>query len=123
MLYDSNGFKLYIYICFVFHNLSMCHTYIYSIGPMPKSVEYQFFQVVSEVFGTDEVVFTGHVRHMSQKYLASQTCLGLRFPAYIRVLSTPLRTLGLFFSSTPSLATAKGSLGDFVSSPPNPFGF
>jgi hypothetical protein len=101
----------------------MCHTYIYSIGPMPKSVEYRFFQVVYEVFGTDEVVFTRHDRHMSQKYLASQTCPGLGFPAYIRVLSTPLRTLGLFFSSTPSLATAKGSLGDFVSSPPNPFGF
>jgi hypothetical protein len=28
-----------------------------------------------------------------------------------------------FFSSTPSLAAAKGSLGDFGSSPPNPFGF
>jgi hypothetical protein len=26
-----------------FQNLSMCHTYIYSIGPMPKSIEYQFF--------------------------------------------------------------------------------
>jgi hypothetical protein len=22
----------------------MCHTYIYSIGPMPKSDEYQFFE-------------------------------------------------------------------------------
>jgi hypothetical protein len=35
----------------------------------------------------------------------------------------PLRTLGLLFSSTPSLAAAKGSLGDFGSSPLNPFGF
>jgi hypothetical protein len=35
----------------------------------------------------------------------------------------PLRTLGLFFSSTPSPAAAKGSLGDFGSSSPNPFGF
>jgi hypothetical protein len=41
MLYDSNGFKPYIYV--FFKNLSMCHTYIYSIGPTPKSIEYQFF--------------------------------------------------------------------------------
>jgi hypothetical protein len=45
MLYDSNGFKPYI--CFEFHNLSMYHThthiYIYSIGPMPKSIEYRVF--------------------------------------------------------------------------------
>jgi hypothetical protein len=33
---------IYIYI-YVFQYLSMCHTYIYSIGPTPKSVEYQFF--------------------------------------------------------------------------------
>jgi hypothetical protein len=35
----------------------------------------------------------------------------------------PLRTLGLFFSSTPSLVATKGSLGNFGSSPPNLFGF
>jgi hypothetical protein len=42
MLYDSNAFKA-IYICFVFQDLSMCHTYIYSIGPTPKFVEYHLF--------------------------------------------------------------------------------
>jgi hypothetical protein len=52
----------HIYICFVFINLSMCHTYIYSIGPMPKSVKYQFVQAISEVSGTAKAVFNGHVR-------------------------------------------------------------
>jgi hypothetical protein len=121
MLYDSNGFKLYIYI--YIQNLSMCHTFIYSIAPTPKSVEYQFFRAVSEVFGTAETVFTGHVQPMARTYPASQTCTGLGFSAYIKGLSVPLRTLGLFFSSTPSLAVAKGSLGDFGSSPLNPIGF
>jgi hypothetical protein len=83
MLYDSNGFKLYIYIYSVFQNLFMCHTYIYSIGPMPKSVEYHFWAVF-EVFRTVEAVFIGHVR------LRARTCPGLRFPAYIRELSAPL---------------------------------
>jgi hypothetical protein len=45
MLYDSNGFKPYIY--FDFNNLSMYPAYIYSIGPMPKSVEYYFFEQFS----------------------------------------------------------------------------
>jgi hypothetical protein len=35
----------------------------------------------------------------------------------------PLRTVGSFFSSTPSLAVAKGSLDDFGFSALNPFGF
>jgi hypothetical protein len=86
MIYVSNGFNLYIYIyiyVFVFQNLSMCHTYIFSIGPMPKSIEYQFLGS-SEVFGTAKVVFTGHVR------LLARTSLGLGFqPIYIRGLSTP----------------------------------
>jgi hypothetical protein len=44
MLYDSNGFKPYIYyfskLVHVPHKHT--HTHIYSIGPVPKSVEYQF---------------------------------------------------------------------------------
>jgi hypothetical protein len=40
MLYDLNSFKPYIF--FGFQNLSMCHTYIYSIGHTAKSIEYQF---------------------------------------------------------------------------------
>jgi hypothetical protein len=75
------------------------------------------FRAISKVSGTAEVIFTAHVRPMTR------TCPGLGFLAYIRELSAPLRTLGLFFSFTPSLAAAKGSLGDFGSSPLNPFGF
>jgi hypothetical protein len=63
----------YIYF-FVFQNLSMCHTYIYSIGPTLKSVEY-LFRAVSEVSGTAEAVFTEHVRPMARTYPASWTCL------------------------------------------------
>jgi hypothetical protein len=122
----------YIYICFVFQNLSMCLTYIYYIGSMPKSVEYQFFmqflkfpelprQFSSDMFGLwpEHIQLVGHVQ------LLTQTCLSLRFPTYIRGLSPPppLRTLGFFFSSTPSLATTNGSLGNFGSSPLNPFSF
>jgi hypothetical protein len=66
MLYDSNGFKPYIYF-FVFQNLSMCHTYIYSIGPTAKSVEYHLFRQFLK--------FLGHVWPMAQTYLASRTCL------------------------------------------------
>jgi hypothetical protein len=54
----------------------MCDTYIYSIGPTPKSVEYRFFRAISEVFRTAEVVFTGHIWPMAWTYLASRTCPG-----------------------------------------------
>jgi hypothetical protein len=83
----------------------MCHTYIYSIGPMPNSIEYQFF---GQFLKFSELRGSFH-----------RTCSGLGFPAYIG----PPRTIGLFFYSTPSLAAAEGSLGDFGSSPPNPFDF
>jgi hypothetical protein len=66
------------------------HIYIYSIDLTPNSVEYRLFQAVSKVFGTAEAVFTRHIRPMSRTYPASQTCLGLGFLAYIRVLSAPL---------------------------------
>jgi hypothetical protein len=76
MHYDSNGFKPYIYF-FVFQNLSMCHThthiyiyiYIYYIGPMPKSVDYQFFGQflkfleLSRQFSPDmSDLFPGHIQ-------------------------------------------------------------
>jgi hypothetical protein len=61
----------------------MCHTYIYSIGPTPKSVEYQFFWAVFVVSETAKEVFIGHV------WLRDRTCPGLEFPAYIRGLSAP----------------------------------
>jgi hypothetical protein len=98
MLYDLNGSKphlslslsiyIYIYFFFVCQNLSICHIYISSIGPMSRSFEYLFL-AVSKVFGTTEAVLTGHVRHMAQTYPASWTCLGLGFLAYIMGLSAP----------------------------------
>jgi hypothetical protein len=112
----------HIYIfCFSKH-VHVPHIYIF-YWPYAKIDWISIFRAVSKVFGTTEAVFTGNVRPMAWTYLASRTCLGLGFPAYIRGLSAPLRTLSLFFSSTPSLATVKGSLGDFGSSPLNHFGF
>jgi hypothetical protein len=116
------------YIYSIFQKLSMCHTYIYiySIGPTPKSVEYhlfgqflKFLKFLLDMSG----LWTRHIRLAGHVQPWERTCPGLRFPAYIRGLSAPLRTLGLFFSSTPSLAAAKGSLEDFGSSPSNPFSF
>jgi hypothetical protein len=89
MLYDSNSFKSYF---FVFQNLSMCHTYIYILLALRQNLFNINFWTVFDVFGTVEAVFTEHVQPMAQ------TCPGLRFPAYIRGLSAPLRTLGPFFS-------------------------
>jgi hypothetical protein len=81
----------HIYICFIFQNLSMCHTYIYSIGPTPKSVKYQIFGQflkfleLQRQFSLDmsdlwpeHIWLAGHVR------LLARTSLGLRFqPIYI----------------------------------------
>jgi hypothetical protein len=95
MLYDSNGLKPYIF--FDFHNLSMyhkqtnkqththTHTHIYIFyWPYAKIHWISSFRVVSKVSGTTEAVFTRHV------WLLAQTCLGLRFPSYIKGTSCPL---------------------------------
>jgi hypothetical protein len=82
MLYDSNGFKPYIYILILITWPCTTLIYIYSIGSTPKSVEYHFFQAVSDVFGTAEIVFTRHVRPLAWTYLASRRCPGLGFSAY-----------------------------------------
>jgi hypothetical protein len=42
MLYDSNGFKPYIYFFYFSKLIYAPYIYIY-IAPTPKSVEYQFF--------------------------------------------------------------------------------
>jgi hypothetical protein len=92
----------------------MCHTYIYSIGPTPKSVEYQFFgqfpkfpelprQFSPDMSGPD----------MSESWVSS----------LYKGAECPLEPQASFSSSTPSLAAVKCSLGNFESSPPNPFGF
>jgi hypothetical protein len=81
----------------------MFHTYIYSIGPMPKSVEYHFFGQslkfleLPRQFSPDmSDLWPEHIRLARHVRLRAWTCPGLRFPAYIRGLSAPLRTLGLF---------------------------
>jgi hypothetical protein len=92
MLYDSNGFKPYIF--FLCQNLSMCHTYIYYIGHMPKSVEYHLFGQFSELlrqFLPDmSGLWPGHIRLAGHVRLRARTCSGLGFPTYIRGLSAPL---------------------------------
>jgi hypothetical protein len=87
----------------------MCHTHIYSIGPMPKSIEYRFFgqfpmflemmrQISPNMFG----LWPGHIRLARYVWLLSQTCPSLKFqPIYIRGLSTP---------SNPNLAKPPSSL-------------
>jgi hypothetical protein len=122
MLYDSNGFNSYIYIyCFLFFKTCLCATHIYILLALRQNPLNINFWAVFEVSGTVGVVFTGHVQ------LRTRTCPGLRFPAYIRRLSAPpplpQEPWASFSSSTPSLAATKGSIGDFGSSPPNPFGF
>jgi hypothetical protein len=109
MLYDSNGFKPYIYYFSKLVHVPHKHTHTYSIGPVPKSVEYQFLGQI--------------LKFLELRGSFHRTCPGLEFLAYRGGLGVPLRTLGLFSSSTPSLAAVKGSLGDFGSSPLNPFGF
>jgi hypothetical protein len=123
MLCDSNGFKPHIYFLFFKNCPCATHIYIYSIGPTPKSVEYHLFGQFLKFLLDMSGLWTGHIRLAGHVRPWERTCPGLRFPAYIRGLSAPLRTLGLFFSSTPSLAAAKGSLDDFGSSPSNPFSF
>jgi hypothetical protein len=96
MLYDSNGFKPYIYV-FCFSKLvHVPHIYIYSIGPMPKSVEYQFFGQflkfleLPRQFSPDmSGLWPGHIQLAGHVRLQAQTCPGLRFPAYIRGVEHP----------------------------------
>jgi hypothetical protein len=77
----------------------MCHTYIYSIGPMPKSVEYHFFGQflkfleLPRQFSPDMPgLYSGHIRLAGHVRLQARTCPGLSFPAYIMGLSAPLES-------------------------------
>jgi hypothetical protein len=81
----------------------MCNTNIYSIGPMQKSVEYQFFGQfpmfleLPRQFSTDmSDLWLGHIRLAGHVLLQAWTCPSLGFLAYIRGLSAPLKTIGLF---------------------------
>jgi hypothetical protein len=76
----------------------MCHTYIYSIGSMPKFVEYQFFGQFSKFLELPRQfsphmssLWPGHIRLSGHVQLLARTCPVLGFqPIYIRGLSTPL---------------------------------
>jgi hypothetical protein len=81
MLYDSNGFKLYIYV--LFFETCPYATHIYILLAYAKIRWISIFWAVSEVSETGESVFTGHVWPMDQTYLTSRTYLGLGFrPIY-----------------------------------------
>jgi hypothetical protein len=102
MLYDSNGFKLYIYIYLFFKNCP-CVTHIYILLALCQNPLNIIFRVVSEVSETTEAVFIGHVQHMARTYPASWTCLaqgldmfGSRDSSLYKGAERPLRTLGLF---------------------------
>jgi hypothetical protein len=84
---------IYIYL---FFKTCPCATHIYILFVLRENLLNIIFQAVSEVFKTVEAVFTEHVRPMARTYLASWTCPDLGFLAYIRGLSAPLRTVGLF---------------------------
>jgi hypothetical protein len=97
MLYDSNAFEPYIYIYIVFQDLFMCHTYIYSIGHMPKSIEYhlveqflKFLELPRQFLPDMSGLWPGQIRLAGHVWLRAQTCPGIGFPAYIRGLSAPL---------------------------------
>jgi hypothetical protein len=99
ILYDSNGFKPYIFFCFS-KLVHVPHIYIYSIGPMPKSIEYQFFgqfpKLLRQFSPYMSSLWPRHIRLAGHVRLRARTYPDLGFPAYIRGLSTPLRTLGPF---------------------------
>jgi hypothetical protein len=80
MLYDSNGFKPYIF--FDFLNFSMYHTHTHThiyifYWPYAKIHWIWSFREVFEVFGAPEAVFTGHV------WPLARTCPGIRLLAII----------------------------------------
>jgi hypothetical protein len=95
MLYDSNGFKPYFF-CFS-KLVHVPHIYIYSIGPAPKSIEYQFFgqflkfSELPRQFSPDmSGLWPRHIRLAGHVRLRAQTCPVLWFPTYVRGLSAPL---------------------------------
>jgi hypothetical protein len=94
MLYDSNGFKPYIF--FVCQKLSMCHTYKYYIGTMPKSMEFQFFkqflkfpELPSQFSPDMSGLFSRNIWLAEHVRIRAWTCPGFGFPAYIRGMSAP----------------------------------
>jgi hypothetical protein len=106
MLYDSNGFKPYIYILIfitsMYHTHTHTHIYIYILifitsmyhthththiyiyifyWPYAKIRWISSFWEVFKVSGTVEAVFTVHVWPLTRTYLVSQTCPTLGFLA------------------------------------------
>jgi hypothetical protein len=95
-----------IYIFLVFQNLSLCHTYIlyWRYAKIRGiSIFWQFlkFLELSRQFSQDvSGLFPRHIRLAEHVRLRARTCPSLSFPAYIRGLSAPLRTLSLFLFHT-----------------------
>jgi hypothetical protein len=89
MLYDSNGFKLYIYMFCFLKLVYMPHIYIF-YWSTPKSIEYQIFGQFLKLpsrFSPDmSDLRTGHIRLAGHVWLLAQTCPGLGFqPIYTGV--------------------------------------
>jgi hypothetical protein len=102
ILYDSNGFKPYIFFCFS-KLVQVPHTHTHIYWPYAKicgiSIFGQFpkFSELPRQFSSDmSGLFLGHIRLARHVRLLARTCPGLRFPAYIRGQSAPLRTLSVF---------------------------
>jgi hypothetical protein len=75
----------------------MYHTYIYSIGPTLKFIEYQVFgrflkfsKLPRQFLSDMSDLSPRHIRLARHVHLLAPTCPGLGFPSYIRGLSTPL---------------------------------
>jgi hypothetical protein len=106
MLYDSNGFKPYIYV--LFFKTCPYVTHIYILLALRQNLLNINFRAVFKVFRTAGTIFTRHVRPMARTspgigfQLLARTCPGLGFqPIYIRGLST---------SSNPNLTKPLSSL-------------
>jgi hypothetical protein len=84
---------IYTYI-FLFFKTCPCaththtHIYIYILLSLHQNPLNIIFRAVSEVYGTAEAVFTGHIRLAEHVRLGAYTCPGLRFLAYIRGVIT-----------------------------------
>jgi hypothetical protein len=117
MLYDSNGLKPYIYVLFFKTCPCATHIYIYILLALHQNLlninflgSFQSFQNCQDSFHRTCTTYGPDI----SRCWASSLYKGAE---------RPLRTVGSFFSSTPSLAVAKGSLDDFGFSALNPFGF
>jgi hypothetical protein len=93
----SSHIYIYIYMFCSSRLVHVPHTYIYSVGPTPKSVEYHLFgqflkftELLRQFLPDMSGLWPGHIQLAGHVWLRAQTCPGIRFPVYIRGLSIPL---------------------------------